>query len=354
MSTPTPIVDLDDGDALVSGDRDGLLRSAAMGGAQVRATQAAVDEGVIDRLVGLRPRSVVFVCGAGQSARAVTLVRAVLADRVSFPLVRAASTPTWVGPLDVVVIAGDDAGDPVLAESVDRAVRRGADVVLVAPDEGPLRTAAAGRVAYLEPRVSALPRHMLLRYLAAYLAVLSAIDAPRWDGAVPSLDRVADAADAEALQDRPTNEVFHNPAKSLATRIQDRRVVFTGVSVAGRELAVHGAQALLFAGIVAASAPLATVLQAGPGLSPSQSPTDSLFHDPEIDGPGGAEPVRTLVLTPISEQQETMRRIAVLADTQLLVADRDDTGTMTELEQIATMVGRLDMAAAYLQLTGGR
>ncbi|QNG19437.1 tobH protein [Rhodococcus triatomae] len=354
MSAPTPVFDLDDGDALVSADRHGLLRSAATGGAQVRATAAAVVEGALDRLAGLRPRSVVFVSGAGRAGRAAALVGALLADRTSFPLVRVSRTPAWVGPLDVVVVAGDDAGDPILAESVDRAVRRGAEVVLAAPDEGPLRAAAAGRVAMLEPRVQALPRHTLLRFVAAYLAVLSAMDSARWDASVPPLDRIADVADTEALHDRPTSEVFHNPAKSLATRLLGRRLVFTGATEATVELAGHAAESVLFAGHVAVSAALSTVLQAAPALAPAAGAVDSLFHDPEFDGPPGTEPVRTLVLTPVAEQPVTARRTAVLADAELLVADGDDTGEMTDFEQIAMMACRLDMVAAYLQLTGGR
>ncbi|NLG56760.1 MAG: tobH protein [Rhodococcus sp.] len=359
MSTPTPMFDLDDSDALISADRDGLLRSAATGGAQVRATQSAVDEGALDRLVGLRPRSVVLVTGEGLARRGAAVISAVLAQRVPFPIVQVSSTPSWVGPLDVVVVAGDDAGDPRLAQSVHGALRRGAEVVLAAPDEGPLRDAAAGAAARLEPRVYALPRHTLLRFVAVYLAVLAAIDSSRWDASIPSLDQIADAADAEAMQDRPTNEVFHNPAKSLASRIVGRRAVFTGASDATVELARHGAEAVLFGGIVASSAPLSTVVPAAAALAyraePTDSlPTDSLFHDPEFDGPAADAPVRTFVVTPVSEQAVTAQRTGLLADAELVVADRDDTGTMTELEQIAMITGRLDMVAAYLQLTGGR
>lgn len=45
MSSPHATVDFDDTEGLLDADRDGLLRAAAMAGAQVRATAAAVDEG---------------------------------------------------------------------------------------------------------------------------------------------------------------------------------------------------------------------------------------------------------------------------------------------------------------------
>lgn len=45
MSLPQPLIDLDDGDGLLTADAEGLLRAAAMAGAQVRSTAEAVAEG---------------------------------------------------------------------------------------------------------------------------------------------------------------------------------------------------------------------------------------------------------------------------------------------------------------------
>ncbi|MCV7105140.1 TobH protein, partial [Mycolicibacterium chitae] len=64
MNAVRAVVDIDDTEGLIEADRDGLLRSASMAGAQVRATAAAVDEGALDALRGAqRPRSVVWVAG---------------------------------------------------------------------------------------------------------------------------------------------------------------------------------------------------------------------------------------------------------------------------------------------------
>ena len=49
----------------------------------------------------------------------------------------AAEAPPWVGPLDVLIVAGDDPGDPALVGAAATGVRRGARVVVVAPYEGP-------------------------------------------------------------------------------------------------------------------------------------------------------------------------------------------------------------------------
>ena len=55
-SPPSAVIDLDDGDGLLAADRDGLLRGAAMAGAQVRATAAALDEGLLEPLRSARLR----------------------------------------------------------------------------------------------------------------------------------------------------------------------------------------------------------------------------------------------------------------------------------------------------------
>ncbi|WP_194815193.1 tobH protein [Nocardia sp. XZ_19_385] len=389
MIAGTPVLDLDDAASLEAADTGGALRSAASGGAQVRATAAAVGEDVLARLTGLRPRSVVLVCGPGRAARAANLLIAALGDRASLPIVSAATLPPWVGPLDVVLVAGDDAGDPRLIDSVDRAVHRGAEVIVAAPLEGPLRAAAAGRAAILEPRVQVLAHNRMLRFLAAGIAVLRLVDPTRTANAVPDLTALADVLDAEALRDGPHSDVFHNPAKTLAARMQQRGIVLAGDSPAAAQLAEHGAEVLLqSAGRVAAGVDLAEAVAAQPHIAAAAGSTspdfDPLFHDEELDGPVAVERVRVFVLSADPDQAAARRRIAVfgggsgLVDADLVSADVDllqatladpsvpaaakiddpaarrpgSSGHGTELEQLAILALRLEMAAAYLRLVG--
>uniref|UniRef100_UPI002457998C tobH protein n=1 Tax=Nocardia abscessus TaxID=120957 RepID=UPI002457998C len=302
MIAGTPVLDLDDAASLEAADAGGALRSAASGGAQVRATAAAVGEDALARLADLRPRSVVFVSGSGRAARAAGLLVAALGDRAGLPVVPAAALPPWVGPLDVVLVSGDDAGDPRLIDAVDRALRRGAEVVVAAPHEGPLRAAAAGRAAVLEPRVPVLGHNRLLRFLAAGIAVLRAVDPQRTGAAVPDLTELADVLDAEALRDSPHNEVFRNPAKTLAARMQQRGIVLAGDSPAAAELAEHGAEVLLqSAGKVATAVDLAEAVAARTRMSEAAGGSapdfDPLFHDEELDGPAPVERIRVFVLS---------------------------------------------------------
>jgi hypothetical protein len=366
MIAPPPTLDLDDAASLEAADTPGVLRSAATAGAQVRATAAAVAEDALARLVDLRPRSVVVVTGAGRAYRAAALLVAALAGQSGLPIAVAATTPPWAGPLDVVVVTGDDAGDPRLADAVDRAVRRGAEVVVATPDEGPVRAAAAGRAMLLPPRVPVLDQNTLLRHLSVGMAVLAMVDPAHSGHILPDLHRLADALDAEAIVDHPRNEVFHNPAKALAARMQRHRVVFTGDTAATAELAAHAAEVLLrVAGSVSAALPLSEVVAAAPEFGASsatgEADYDPLFHDEELDGPAPRDPIRVFALTTDPDHRAAQRRVAVLPDADLVTASAglDDSARQPagpeagELEQLAVLALRLEMAAAYAKLTGG-
>lgn len=383
MIAGTPVLDLDDVASLEAADTGGGLRSAASGGALVRATAAAISEDALARLQDLRPRSLVLVSGAGRAARAAGLLIAALGDRTSMPLVPATSIPPWVGPLDVVLVAGDDAGDPRLAEAVDRALRRGAEVIVAAPDEGPLRAAAAGRATMLPPRLPVLDHNRLLRFFAVGMAVLAAVDPNRVGPLVPDLNELADLLDAEALRDGPQHEAFHNPAKTLATRMQQRpRLVLAGDTAATTELAVHGCEVLLAgAGKIATAATLAESIAAHGRLveaaGVSAPDFDPLFHDEQLDGPAPVQQVRVFVLTTSPDEFAVRRRLGVfsadagLVDADLVNVDAEAAATAGtpaagaegqplapapggELAQLAVLALRLEMAAAYLRLLGSR
>ncbi|MGW1743815.1 tobH protein [Nocardia sp. NPDC001965] len=383
MIADTPVLDLDDAAMLEAADTGGALRSAASGGAQVRATAAAVAEGALARLDGLRPRSLLLVSGPGRAGRAAALLVAALGDRTGLPLVQVTSVPSWAGPLDVVLVAGDDAGDPRLIDSVDRALRRGAEVVVAAPDEGPLRAAAAGRAALLAPRVPVLDENRLLRYLGVGIAVLQTIDRHRSAAFLPELGALADVLDTEALRDGPQHEVFHNPAKNLAARTQQRGLIVAGDNAATTELAVHAAEVLLqSAGRAAAAVELAVAVTALPRLvnaATTAAPDyDPLFHDEQLDGPPPVEKKRIFVCSTESDILTARRKIAVFGgagggtvDADLVTADLESTPTDPapagspvpepvpvpiggEMERLAVLALRWEMTAAYLRLIGGR
>jgi hypothetical protein len=348
------VIDLDDAEGLVGADRQGSLRAASMAGAQVRATAAAVDEGALESVTGgQRPRTVIWVAGRGTAATAGAMLAAVLGEAAGEPIVVASGAPPWIGPLDVLVLAGDDAGDPALAAAAATAVKRGARVIVVAPSEGPLRDATAGRAAVLAPRLPVDDGFGLCRYLAAGLAGVAAVD----DGVSFDIAALADELDAEALRSSASRELFTNPAKALAARMSRRRVVLAGDSAPTLALAQHGSAVLLrVATESVATAGLADVLVALRD-QPARGPEASIFHDEQIDGPL-PERLRVLALTLHDERAVTAARVAGL-DVDLVSAEDvpDATaGTFSAVgveQQLAVLAVRLEMAAVYLRLMRG-
>jgi hypothetical protein len=351
MNTTRAAIDLDDVDGLVGADRDGLLRAVSTAGAHVRATAAAVDEGALESLGGPEPRSVIWVAGRGTAATAGRMVSALVGQVAGAPIMVAAGAPPWIGPLDVVVVAGDDAGDPALAGAASMAARRGARVLVVAPFEGPLRDAAAGRAAVLEPRLPLDDVFGLTRYLAAGLVAVAAVD----DAVRADIGALADEVDAEVLRSSAGREVFTNPAKALAGRMTSRRVVLCADSAAALALAHHGSSVLLrVAGTVAAAAGLADVVIALRGAV--HDSVDSLFHDDQIDGPL-PDRLRVLALTLNDERPVVAARTAGLDDVDLVgaqdIADPGMVGIGSADAQLAVLAVRLEMAAVYLRLIRG-
>jgi hypothetical protein len=367
MNATHATVDLDDVNGLLAADREGLLRSASMAGAQVRATAAALDEGELDALKSDQPpRTVIWVAGRGNAETAGSMLSAALGGSVAAPIVVASEVPPWIGALDVLIVAGDDPGDPALVAAAATGVRRGARVVVVAPYDGPLRDATAGRSVALPPRLSVRDDFSLARYLAAGLATLHVVD----PGLRVDLAAMADELDVEAFRNSAARELFTNPAKTLAERMSGREVVLAGDNAATLALARHGAAVLLrVAHEAVAAVGLADALVAlrgGMGGKGGDNRERSIFHDEEIDGPLPRR-VRTIVLTTDEERQVVLARVSGLDDVDVINAEDvpevlgmvdgpDATATpaagRTE-QQLAMLAVRLEMTATYLRLARG-
>jgi hypothetical protein len=366
-------VDLDDVEGLLTADRDGLLRAASTAGAQVRATAAALDEGELDSLKSDQPaRTVIWVAGRGNAETAGAMLAGALGGSVSAPIVVASEAPPWVGPLDVLVVAGDDPGDPTLVSAAAVGVRRGARVVVTAPYEGPLRDATAGRSAVLAPRIWVPDDFGLVRYLAAGLATLSVLD--------PSLgvdlSALADELDAEAFRNSAGRELFTNPAKTLVERMAGRDVVLAGDNAATLALARHISAILLRVAHVAVTSvglgDALVALRGGLGSATGLAPEQSIFHDEQIDGPLPRR-LRTFVLATDAERPVVLARISGLEDVDVVNAEDvpDPTGFSAVSDadrppvadavpapgrperELAMLAVRWEMTAVYLKLVRG-
>jgi hypothetical protein len=364
MNRTQAVVELDDAEGLLAADREGLLRAASMAGAQVRATAAALDEGDLDALKSDQPpRTVIWVAGRGAAETAGTMLMALLGGSVAAPIVIASEAPPWIGALDVLILAGDDPGDPALVAAAATGVRRGARIAVVAPYEGPLRDATAGRSVSLAPRLRVRDDFGLARYLAAGLAVLQVVD----QGMSVDLAALADELDAEAFRNSAGRELFTNPAKSLAERMSAHEVVLAGDNAATLALARHGAAVLLrIAHQAAAAVGLSDALVALHGGLSADSRVDraqSIFHDEQIDGPLPRR-VRTFVLATDAERPVVASRVSGLDYVDVINAE--DVPEVSDLpegavanatgrpeQQLAMLAVRLEMTATYLRLVRG-
>ena len=370
MNATQSIVDLDDVDGLLAADRDGSLRAVAMAGAQVRATAAALDEGELDQLQSNEPpRTVIWVAGRGNAEAAGSLLAAALGGSVAAPIVVSPEVPPWIGALDVLIVAGDDPADPALVSAAATGVRRGARVVVIAPYEGPLRDATAGRSVALAPRVWVPDEFGFSRYLAAGLATLAMVD----PGLRVDLAALADELDAEALRNSAGRELFTNPAKSLAERMSGCDVVIAGDNAATLVLARHVAAVMLrvahraVAAVGLADAVVA--LRNGMGAASGADSGQSIFHDEQIDGPLPPR-VRTFVLATDAERPVVAARVAGLdgvdvihaedvpeafdiSDIERVPAAAAPAGPGRLEEQLAMLAVRMEMTAVYLKLVRG-
>lgn len=348
-------IDLDDAEGLLAADVDGSLQGASMAGGQVRAVATAVAEGALDPLGAQdRARAVIWVAGRGTAGYAGAVLAGVVADAMSVPFVIASRAPLWVGPLDVMVIAGDDAGDPSLAAAVALGTRRGTRVVIAAPDEGPLADSGAGRAISLAPRLRVPDPFGLAHHLAVGAAVVGAVDGT----VLFDLMTIADEIDGEVSRNAVMREVFTNAAKALASRLSAGPAVFCGDRAATVALAQHSSATLLrLAQRTAAASGLAEALAAtrDPATG-GGSNVPSLFHDEFIDGPRGDEPPRILALATDADVEIVTARIEGV-ETAELVATTDLGGATTrpvELAQAMMLAVRLQMAAVYVRLGAGR
>lgn len=350
---PTVLDDslLDDPARLVEADSAGLLRAAAMAGAQVRAAaEAAAEIGLSDRLDVGRPRSVVLIDRPGVSRTLTRLLAALLAPSCPVPVVVAEAVPSWIGALDVVFAHTDDAGDRELAASLERAARFGASVVLSAPPDGPVAAAVAGKGLVLAPRVPVPPELAFPRGLAAGLLTANALGL-----LVADVQVLADQLDLEAGKDYPARDSFENPAKALALRVADRVPLLWGLDPVAVAVGEHAAHAYAAHAAMVCDVEDYRQALARPALrirAQSGGGERDIFADPD-DSPDGTA-TRVLLLSVRAgqaaeaarfEAEELLPGVDVIAPAEEFEAD--------EIVRAAVLALRFELSAVYLGLAAG-
>ena len=348
---------LDDPQRLEATDTGGLLRAAATAGAQVRSTTAAAEEAGLGRLAGERPRALVLLTRPGAAPAAAPVLLGLLGPDCPVPVVLTRSVPMWVGALDIVLANTTDPGDRELAEGIDRAGSRGAQVVLTAPAEGPVAAAAAGRSLLISPRIEVPPGLALPRTLTAGLLVLDALGLLAIDA-----EALAGELDREAERDHIAHESFVNPAKSLALRLIARIPLLWGTDPVATAVAGHCAGALAAqAGVVAHAAGFheAAALPVLCQQATRAGGEVAVFHDPYEEQPGGSavRPVLLGVQPAPGNEQERATALEKLPHADVVTADEElmvhpsDPGAAACAAAVLAL--RFDFAALYLGLSRG-
>jgi len=351
-------VDLDDPGALRAADATGALLHASMAGAQLRTVATAAGGGALDSLERFRPRAVVWVSGRSDRARHAAGVVAALAEigggPAVPPLVLARTLPAWVGALDVVLVSGDDAGDPRLVTAIDSAAGRGATVIVDVPREGPVAESGRGRATWLEPLPYVPPHRGVLRHLAAGMAVLAALGARGLDVAA-----AADAVDIELEGLGPELATPVNPAKLLATSVAGRDpLVWIHSDPVSAAYCDRAVAAFCDAGRVTAASSVPDAVRAHAERAQGRLPTDplaSLFHDEELDGPRDDLPVRYVGMVLGADEEIVRLAAGPLADVEWITDRGRDTAGDAPAPlsgKVAALMARTELAAAYL-LVGG-
>lgn len=344
---------LDDPVRLADADTAGLLRAAAMAGAQVRSSAEAAGELELNgRLDVGRPRALVLVGRQGTGVAVTRLLSALLGSACPVPVVLADVVPSWIGTLDVVYAHTEDPGDADLAASLERASRFGASIVLSAPAEGPVAAAVAGKGMLIVPRVQPEAGQGFAAALAAGLLTVSALHLLEVD-----FDALADELDAEAERDHLGHESFVNPAKSLALKVAERTPLLWGLDPVAAAVAEHAAHVLAADGAVIADASEyrhAVSRGALHRAAVAEGSRRDIFADPDLDS-GAQDRLRLLLLAvrvdrpAMIARREAEEMFGAAAD----VLDVADELGLPEPALAAVLALRFELAALYLGLSAG-
>ena len=329
---------LDDERALATIDE--LLRSLAASGARVRREAAGAAEPLAEATRRAaetgRPRAVV---AAGPDSR---LLRAVLEPFCPVPFVAwpAPGLPGWAGSLDLVVVLAPTGSDPGEASAAAEAVRRGAQLVVAAPEGSLVAQHAEGRDSTLIPVESG----DTLALAILMLTYLNSIGL----GPEADADDVADALDDVATACSPHRDISVNPGKILALSLADSLPVVWGGSVLAARAARRVAEGLRRAsgrGAIAGDADdLLPVIEA--------ARPRNVFDDPFADEQATVRPVLVILddgaSGPIMVEQR--RSLTEAADARGVRVEVVDSSATTEVARYASLLLQGTYSAEYLRL----
>jgi len=315
---------------------DEQLRRLAEAGARIRKACLTQPLGSLERAD--RPRGVLVM---GAEAR---LVRAVLEPICPVPFLAwpGPALPAWVGPLDLVVVLGGHDAKAWEIACTHEAARRGATLIVAAPETSQLAAAGSSHATTLIPIVDG-------DAVASAVAVLELLGLLEL-GPPVNPGHVADAADLVAQSCSPSQEVGSNPAKDLAMGLAEALpLVWGGTTLAGRasrRIAEAFRRASGRPALAADADELETILRAITPRDPFSDPFES-----------GGDMVPVLLLLDDDKVPERLkevpRRLTSLAEAVGVRVCRISSGDASlessDVERYVTLLQHGRYAAAYLR-----
>ncbi|HJE51601.1 MAG TPA: hypothetical protein K8V15_06450 [Tessaracoccus flavescens] len=313
------------------------LRWLATVGARIRRAALTEPVGHLERAD--RPRGVLAL---GSEAR---LLRAVLEPACPVPFMAwpGPGLPAWVGPLDLAVVMGDYDAPEWVVQCTAEAARRGATIVIAAPEDSVLANAAKSSTTSLIPTAENDPTASAV----AVLAVLGEL------GLGPEIraEHIADAADLVAEACGPSRDLSVNPGKDLALQMADRLPLIWGGTVlaarASRRIAEAVRRACGRPALAADASELMTLLAAVERRDP--------FADP-FDGEGDVQPMLVLLdddkltdqLRTVAEELNSLAESVGVRVARLSSGDSEFGGS--DVERYVTLLQRGLYGAQYLEI----
>lgn len=312
---------------------EGLRRIASTG---ARLRRLALSEPLGALPVGDRPRGILIV---GPEAR---LIRAVLEPVCPVPFMAwsGPGLPAWVGPLDLVLVIGGGA-DAGIVDVAAEATRRGATMLVAAPEQSHLADVTSGSDTILVP----LTEPDATSAAVALLTLLGQLGL----GPMITLELLADAVDLVAQDCSPMRDLSVNPGKELALQLADRLPLIWGGTVlasrAGRRLGeairrVSGVPAL-----AADASELLAVLSRVERRDPFADPDDAAGPEPVLVllDPDRARGLQAELARDLERQAE-----AVGVRVARLTSGQPDDHSRGDVESYLTLLTHALYGAEYL------
>ena len=210
---------LDDTEGMSAADPANMLEAVASSGAQMREAVSVIDRNNLAEVAnGDQPRSI-LIAGLGGSGVGGEVLRAVIGQSTSVPIVseRSHSLPGWVGPLDVVIGVSCSGMTEETLSTTAEAGRRGARVITIGAggsDLEKLSGAISGAVHFAIDAKGRSPRASLWTHATPLLMVANALGIAHIDE--KEFEIAADLMDELSVANGPATPLLENSAKTLA------------------------------------------------------------------------------------------------------------------------------------------